>query len=141
MQEKGPRAPVRRDPITTDKRYHFYPQWNLLLTLPPTNDKVVARPVDVRKILKDKDIDYLYVNSAPPLAKVSQSLSFRLEAESKGGNVVFTLHSGPTGLRVSANGVVSWTTPASPTEETVIVGLKDARGNEALHTFQIVVAN
>jgi hypothetical protein len=141
MQEKSPRLYTRGDPMTMDKRYHFYPQWNLLLTLPSTNDKVVARPVDVRKILNDKDIDYLYVTSTPPFAKILQPVRFKLEAESKNGNVKFTLQSGPIGLRVSENGNVEWVAPAAPTQETVIVGLKDAKGIEALHTFQIVVTN
>jgi hypothetical protein len=42
---------------------------------------------------------------------------------------------------VSENGAVDWVAPAAAAQETVIVGLKDAKGTEALHTFQITVTN
>jgi hypothetical protein len=93
----------------------------------------------VRKILAEKGIDYLYVTSINPVAKVSQPYRYRLETASKAGAVKCTLQSGPQGMTLSADGLVSWTAPAQPTEETVIVALKDASGQEAFHTFRIVV--
>lgn len=143
MQEKSSTGSSRsdKDPITMDKRYHFYPQLNLFLTIPPTNDKIVARPIDVRKVLSDKGIDYLYVTSVPPAVRTSEAVQFRLEAASKAGGVTYSLQSGPSGLKISTNGTVDWVAPSKVGEETVIVALKDALGNEVLHTFQIVITN
>jgi serine protease Do len=127
------------DPITLDKRYHFYPQLDVLITIPPTNDKIVARPLNVRQILDEKGIDYLYVTSIPPLGKVSSPYRFKLEAASKSGAVKFALQSGPAGLTVADDGTVAWNAPAKPVEETVIVSLKDSSSQEAFHTFRIVI--
>jgi len=128
------------DPITLDKRYHFFPHLNLLLTIPATNDKIVARSVNVRQLLDEKGIDYLYVTSIAPQGKVSAHYEFKLEAVSKAGGVKFALQTGPAGLTVSSDGKVAWEAPAKPVEENVIVSLKDASGQEAFHTCRIVIA-
>ena len=130
---------MNQDPITMDKRYHFFPQLDVLLTIPPTNDKIVAHPLNIRQILDEKGIDYLYVTSIAPLGKVATPYRFKLEAASKAGGVKFSLQSGPTGLTISSDGAVAWNAPAKPAEETVIVSLKDGSGQEALHTFRIVI--
>lgn len=127
------------DPMTPDKRYHFFPQLDLFLTIPPTNDKIVVRPLNVRKLLAEKGIDYLYVTSLAPLGKVSTPYHYQLETASKAGGVKCSLQSGPSGLTVDASGAVAWNAPAQPVEETVIVALKDASGQEAFHTFRIAV--
>jgi hypothetical protein len=60
---------------------------------------------------------------------------------SNAGGVKYALQSGPRGLTVSPEGVVDWTPPPMPGDETVIVSLKDSSGQETLHTFQISVVN
>jgi hypothetical protein len=134
--QRGPR--LTADPLTADKRYHFFPQLNLLLTIPPTNDKIVARSLDVRHLLDEKGIDYLYVTSSAPLGKVSASYRYKMDAVSKAGGVKFKLQSGPEGLTVSGEGEVAWKTPDQPADETVIVSMKDASGREMLNTFHVV---
>jgi hypothetical protein len=99
----------------------------------------VARPVNVRQLLDEKGIDYLYVTSVPPLGKVSAHYEFQLEAASKAGGVKFALQTGPAGLTISSDGKVAWEAPAKPVEENVIVSLKDVSGQEAFHTCRIVI--
>src|SRR6266478_2156396 len=89
------------DPMTLDKRYHFFPQMDLLLTIPPANDKIVARSLNVRRLLDEKGISYCYVTSVAPLGKVSTPYRYKLEAVSNAGAVEFALQSGPKGLSVS----------------------------------------
>ncbi|MEA3211266.1 MAG: serine protease Do [Chthoniobacter sp.] len=136
---KGEGSRSSEGPITLDKRYHFFPQMELLLTIPPTNDKIVARPLNVRRLLDEQGIDYRYVTSVAPLGKVSTTYRYKLEAVSKAGGVEFTLQSGPKGLTVSTDGEVTWNAPARPVDETVIVSLKDDSGQEAFHMFRIVI--
>ena len=136
---KGPDGRISADPMTLDKRYHFFPQMDLLLTIPPANDKIVARSLNVRHLLDEKGIDYLYVTSVAPLGRVSTPYRYRLEAASKAGNVKFTLQSGPKGLAVGGDGDVTWNAPSRPVDETVIVSLKAASGQEAFHTFRVVI--
>jgi hypothetical protein len=138
---QGLGARIPDDPITLDKRYHFYPQLKLLLTIPPTNDKIVARHFSVRQMLDEKGIDYLYVTSTAPVGRVSRPYRYKLEAASNAGGVTFTLQTGPSGLRVSGDGTVAWDAPAKPTEETVIVSVKNASGQETTHTFRIVITD
>jgi S1-C subfamily serine protease len=127
------------DPMTLDKRYHFFPQMDLLLTIPPANDKIMARPLNIRHLLDQKGIDYRYVTSVAPLGKVSATYRYKLEAVSNAGAVQFALQSGPKGLTVSSDGEVTWNAPAKPVEETVIVSLKDSSSQETFHTFRVVI--
>ncbi|MEI9895522.1 MAG: hypothetical protein WDN28_16925 [Chthoniobacter sp.] len=137
--QAGKKEPGRStDPLTLDKRYHFFPQLNLFLTIPPTNDKIVARAFNIRQLLDEKGIDYLYVTSFPPLGKVSASYHYQLEVASHAGSITYALQAGPSGLTISKDGRVEWKPPAQPADETVIVSLKDASGQELLHSFHVV---
>jgi hypothetical protein len=137
----GKKEPGRSsDPLTMDKRYHFFPQLNLFLTIPPSNDKIVAHPFDVRQELDKRGIDYLYVTSSPPAGKISKPYRYKLEVASKTGGVTCALQSGPTGLTISKDGNVAWTPPSQPVDETVIVSVKDTSGQEVLHSFRVVTA-
>ncbi|MDR3401129.1 MAG: hypothetical protein P4L99_01425 [Chthoniobacter sp.] len=137
--EPAARQPGRHfDPISVDQRYHFFPQLNLILTIPPTNDRIVARAFNLRQALDGKGVDYLYVTSSPPAGKVSTPYHYQLEAASHSGDVTFSLQSGPKDLSISKGGKVTWTPPSKPADETVIVSLKDKSGQELLHTFRVV---
>ncbi|HSI14157.1 MAG TPA: trypsin-like peptidase domain-containing protein [Chthoniobacter sp.] len=138
MQPTKQEANRTNDPITRDKRYHFFPQFNLLLTIPLANNRIVVRSFDVHQLLEEKGIDYLYVTSFAPLGKAGAPYHYKLEADSKAGGVSFTLQSGPTGLTVSKEGEVAWTPPAKPADETVIVSLKDTSGQEQIYSFHVV---
>jgi hypothetical protein len=127
-------------PMTFEKYFHFYPQADLLLTVAATRDKLVARHVDVRQMLDDKKIQYLYVTSVPPLARVSVPYRYRLETASSAEGVTFELQAGPAGLTVSAAGDVAWNEPKSAGDETVVVTVKNAAGKELPHTFHVVIA-
>ena len=130
-----------RETLTLDQRVHFYAQWNLLLTIPKTNDRIVAKNVDLAKMLSEKGADYLYVTNIAPPGKISAHYHWRLEAASNAGGVVFSLQSGPAGLTVSKGGEVNWDAPAKPVEETVVVLLKDSSGQESFHTFRLVTTS
>ena len=79
------------------------------------------------------------LKSFAPAGKISAHYEFKLEAASKAGGVKFALQSGPKGLTVGSDGRVAWDTPSKAGEEAVIVSLKDASGQEAVHTFHVVI--
>jgi len=141
FEKYDPNKGERADPIPMDKRYHFYPQFKLFLTIPPTNDKIVAHPVNVRQVLIEKGTDYLYVTSTAPEARAGAFYHYHLEAESKVGGISFALRSGPEGLVVKEDGNLGWMVPAKAVEESVIVSVKDLSGQEILHTFSIAITN
>jgi len=129
------------DPLTPDKRFHFYPQLNLVLTIPPANDKIVAHPLDIHALLEQQNRNYLYVTSVPPLAETGTRYHYQLEAASHAGGVKFSLQSGPAGLTVSESGEVTWDTPPDGTNRDIEVSLRDASGEATHHTFRIKVRN
>jgi hypothetical protein len=125
-----------------EPRVRFLPSARVLLTLPESNDRVVLRRLDLREALDASGQDYLFVRSVPPFrASSGDVLVYRVEVDSKAGGVRFTLDSGPDGMTVSAGGVVRWKVPPGYAGKTAWVALtiKDARGKELVHSFEVAV--
>jgi hypothetical protein len=53
--------------------------------------------------------------------------------------VTYKLDDGPPGMKIDADGLVTWTVPAQPegTEASVIIAVRDGAGQETLHTFTL----
>lgn len=132
------RESKREGLLTIDQRYHFFPQLNLFLTLPPTNDRLMVRTLNLPQILKAKGVGYLYVTSVAPPARAGQPFEYQLEAASGAGGVTFSLQAGPEGMAIATAGKVTWS-PDKPGEEPVTVSLKDSSGQEVYHRFLVVV--
>jgi hypothetical protein len=131
-----------RDPLGHDKRVHYIPAANLLVTIPATNDRLLLYRFDLDKELAKADRDYLFVASQPP-RRVDKGATYRykLDVKSKQGAVKFQLASGPDGMKVSDAGVVTWKVPDDwgEPETDVIVNVSDKSGREAFHTFKLHV--
>jgi hypothetical protein len=129
-----------RDPLHHDKRVHFIPEAKLLVTIPQTNDRLVLRRFDVLEALEKSDIDYLVVVSEPP-ERATKNTRFRypLVVKSKKGGVKYTLASGPEGMAIAKDGLLTWKVPAAPAGESVdvIVSISDQTGQEIFHTFTL----
>jgi S1-C subfamily serine protease len=124
--------------FTLDKRVHFFPTANLLVTIPTTNDALVLRKFDVIDALNKSGIDYLFVSSTPiTTAHKGELYRYPLEVKSKRGGVSFKLESGPEGMTISPAGVLTWQIPREATDSTVIVTVRDSTGQEVFHTFTI----
>lgn len=133
----GPEQWTSND-FTVDKRVHFFPSANLLVTVPTTNDALVLRKFDIIEALNKSGIDYLFVNSSPStVAHKGEFYRYPLEVKSKRGGVTYKLESGPEGMAISANGVLTWQIPREATDSTVIITIHDASGQEIFHTFAI----
>lgn len=132
----------KRDDFTSDKRYHFIPQFNLLITIPYTNDKLVLRKLDIKANLIKNGLDFLYVTSTPPSSiKQGGSFSYQIKAESNKGGLKYNLDSGPDGMTVSTSGLVSWRPNIENVENniSVIITITDSGGQETFHSFKISV--
>ncbi len=131
-----------KDDFTLEKRFHFVPAARLLVTIPPSNDRLVLRRLDLEQALAGLPGDYLFVVSPPVvIAKAGQPFEHRLEARSRKGGVKYTLSRGPAGLAVSAEGRLSWPSPRRTEGEdsTAVVIVSDASGREAFHTLSLHV--
>jgi hypothetical protein len=129
------------DAFTPDKRLFLIPDARLVVKLAGTKDKFIAVRFDVSKALADSEVNFLLVTSRPPLSiKAGDQLNYPITAVSKAGGVSYSLDSGPDGMRISPAGVLTWgTTAKSPMSSRVIVGVSDASGQQAFHTFTLRV--
>jgi hypothetical protein len=125
-----------------EPRLRFLPSAKVLLTLPETNDRVVLRRLDLDEALKRQGEDYLVVLSAPPLqAELGDRFAYRLDVRSGAGGVPYRLDQGPEDMKVSDDGLLSWTVPRGFTGKTapVLVTVRDAGGKEVFHRFDLAL--
>jgi hypothetical protein len=126
-----------------EQRIHYYPRAGLLVTLAKQahGDRLVLRRVDLVELMDKAGIDYLFVTSKPPAAKAGMPFSYRLDIRSKRGGVRVKLESGPTGMQVTPEGLVTWAVPAGGEPDAdVLLTITDASGQEVFHNFKIVLS-
>ncbi len=122
------------------QRVQLIPAAKVLVTLGEGSSSLVMRGFDLARELEAEGIDYLFVESSPLCqANRGQRYSYKMQVRSKKGGVKIKLQSGPKGMTVSKDGMVSWTVPARATEEnaSVIIEVTDATGQTIFHTFNI----
>jgi hypothetical protein len=125
-----------------EPRVRYLPEFNLVLTIPKSNDMVIARRFDLAGTLKKSGTDYLVVTSAPRLEVVTgQNFTYTLEVLSKAGGVKYTLDAAPDGMTVSQEGKIAWKVGPRPADgrAPVIVSIRDANGQETAHAFTLVI--
>jgi hypothetical protein len=127
--------------FTPDKRYHFVPAANLLITIPESDDQLVLRRVDVLELLHKTGIDYLFVTSTPnPTAVRGETYTYQIESRSNRGDLKYMLSSGPEGMTISPSGTLTWEVPANYDGQdltAVVVSISDASGQETFHSFTL----
>jgi mono/diheme cytochrome c family protein len=126
------------------KRVYFIPQANVIVTLPPSNDRLVLHKLDLEDALEKSGVDYLFVASpAPPTVQPGGSFRYPLVVRAKQKEVACTLDSGPAGMQVTKEGVITWTAPADAPlgNQEVLLTIKDGKGQEIFHSFRLRVAN
>ena len=130
-----------REPLTIDKRVHYFPTANLLVNVSAARDQLVLHRLDLTAALEKTGIDYLFVTSLPPAsATPGSTLSYAIAVQSRRGGLRYTLDSGPQGMTLSDDGKLQWSVPAGQPagRQGVIVTITDASGQEILHAFDIV---
>ncbi len=127
------------DSLTFDKRLLFVPQAKVIVTIPYTNDRIVLHRLDIDEALEKSGIDYLIVTSRPPTEMTpGATISYPIKVKSKQGGVTYNLDAGPKGMKLSADGKLTWKVPADVAgEETIVVTVKDKAGQEVFHTFKM----
>ena len=125
-----------------DQRVVLVPGAKVIVTLKSGNRELVFRRVDVDDMLEKSGVDFLYVRT-PPTRSVRKGERFehKLDVASKAGGVTMTLEHGPDGMTLSKVGVLSWKVPTEGLEGnvSVIILLRDVKGQEKYFTFQVSV--
>jgi WD40 repeat protein len=130
------------DAVTIDKRFHFIPAANLLITVPGSNDRLVLRRLSLDEGIARSATPILVVTSATELsARPGQRLVHQIQVRSSNGGTTFDLSHGPGGLSVSDDGALRWQVPltAERKEYEAIVTIGDASGKQNFHTIRIKV--
>ena len=131
------------DPFGCDRRIYLVPSAKLLIVVPTTQDRLVLYRVDIEELLAKSDRDYLVVLSqAPREASRGKTYSYPINVKSRKGGVICNIESGPKGMHVSRQGLLTWDVPADFAEARVdvILTITDASGQKVLHTFTIDVS-
>ena len=138
FESLGDSHPARS--VDVDKRVVLAP--NIGVVAFRHSDFVEVRPFNLNKILKESEIDYLVVSSAPvTTANAGTSYRYPIKVLSKAGGVKLNLDSGPDGMELGIDGVLHWEVgeDAADEDHTVIITVADKLGQEMLHTFEIRV--
>ena len=128
--------------LSVDKRFHWVPAANLLITIPFSNDRLVLRRLDLNEALDRSGDDYLVVVSPPCVAATAgQKLDHQIVARSPKGGITYKLADGPDGLDVTSDGKVTWIVPDGQrgADLTARVAVADAAGQQRTHNLHITV--
>ncbi|HEY1190280.1 MAG TPA: hypothetical protein VGE74_21790, partial [Gemmata sp.] len=123
-------------------RVFLVPDAKAAAVLHATGNKVTIHALDLEALLTKAGVDYLFVVSRPPAAVRGEVFGYKPEVKSKKGGVKVKLDAGPDGMKVAADGTVTWDVPKDFDEATVsvILTVSDSSGQETFHSFTLPVA-
>jgi hypothetical protein len=128
-------------PPSIDKRLYFVPAAELMITVPPTNDRLVLRSLKLGPALDHEGGRRLAVTSPKSLsATAGLVLEHQIMAKSTSGGITYAIARGPRGLTVSPDGRLTWMVPdglSGKVTAMIIVG--DRSEAEVFHMIKIWV--
>lgn len=121
-----------------DKKVLFTTTGKLIAVLDSTGKKLTLHRFDLGDALDKAGIDYLFVENRPPKAQAGKPYKYAMAVKSKQGGLVYKLDAGPDGMKMAADGTVTWDVPKDwAGAENVIVTIADKTGREILYTFAL----
>lgn len=125
----------------TDRKMVYLPFYHLFVTLPRA-DQLQFHPVDLADLTAKSAVNYLTVLSQPP-PQVSrgQTLHYTVRARSRADSIVHRLESGPPGMAITPEGLLTWTVPRDYGSDlaTGAISLQDAAGLKRTQRFTLRV--
>ncbi|MFT3880137.1 MAG: hypothetical protein QM703_10815 [Gemmatales bacterium] len=132
----------RSNKMGFDKRVYFIAEAKTAILIPNNNDRLILYKVDIDELLKKSEIDYFFVMSTPKITAPKGTVyTYPIEVRSKQPGVKYRVEAGPSGLKVNAQGVVTWQVPPRIEDESVdvIISITNTAGEELLHDFRISI--
>jgi hypothetical protein len=125
--------------LTLDRRICFAPGMDHIVFLPHSNDKIVQRKFDLKGTLDASGEEYLMVVSVPQLrAKGGAAWDYQLKTVAKSGPVKYELPKAPEGMKVDAEGKMTWTPPKGVIGRAPVeVKGTDTKGKIVRQVFEI----
>lgn len=125
------------------ERHVFYlPEDGLLLMIPAKKDRIDTYRFPLDELLKETKQDYLFVSNQPnTIARRGEEYRHRLAVQSRAGGLKMSLSHAPAGMKLAADGTLTWPVPKEFTARKVEVGLSmtDAAGQQANCRFMVDV--
>lgn len=121
---------------------HFVPWANILSNTGYDKKRIYVRKYDFEAELKATGEDYLFVESLPPIvAFKGKKVNYQVDCKTNSRTLDFQLLEGPSGMKVSRNGLMSWLPSRGASEgfHPVVIGIKGENANEVFHSFDIAV--
>ncbi len=131
--------------LGVDPRVYYLPADKRVVLIPDGDDHVVVHPFDLPAALRQTGASYLFVTSKPPVtATAGTAFSYQIETLSSSTPLTYHLDQGPTGMAVSAGGLVTWSARAAPDDPAgervpVVVTVSDGTEQQATHGFAVRV--
>lgn len=134
----------RFDPVGTLSLYErivAHPGLKKILFVDERRTSLHVLPLDIVKALDDKGIDYLLAESLPETAAQGRKYEYAIKVLSKAGKVQFKLDSGPKGMAVSKDGLVTWAVPMDFKEKKVgvVISIEDGSKQQIFHAFTVLL--
>lgn len=126
--------------FTIDKRVFLNVESHALVSIPYANDSVLIQEFDVRKELRNSQLDYFFVSSTPNRGCTpGKAYAYQVEVESNRKKFKFEIASGPDKMTISPKGKVSWNVPRDFKDESVdvIVSISDGESLQTYDSFTI----
>ena len=124
--------------LEDDQRFHWLPSVELLVVIPPTDDRLILRRVRLSDFLAKLGENDLFLSSPRGFdVLLGKSFHQELAARSGRGQAQFKLSKGPTGMRLSPVGELEWEAPTGkPGEELeAVVEVSNAAGRKISETI------
>lgn len=124
------------------KHFQYLPFENLLIQIPATNQSLILHEINLEKLLKQSNENYLFAVSHPlPAAIRGKHWTSQLDVRSKQGGVQYQLDAGPEGMSVSPSGLLSWQVPDDFPQSRVslILSITDTSGQQIFQTDSLSV--
>ena len=123
-------------------KVHYVPWANIIFNAGYDKKTVYVRKYDFEQELKATGEDYLFVDSLPPfLAFKNIAFRYQLSCKTNSDSVTYELSEGPAGMKISKEGLLSWTPrrglPVGMIP--VVVTIKSSNGDEYIHTFELAL--
>ncbi len=125
-----------RDEQPLDQRIMALPGKKVIATVPPSNDRLVLYRYDWMEALEKTDRPYLLVASSPPTTVLEgRKWAYKLDVRSSEPEVRYRLLSGPRGMDVSSEGIVSWDVPERLESDVIPLAIEvsAAKGRRLVH--------
>jgi hypothetical protein len=123
-------------------RLYFLPDANLIVTIPPTLDRLHLYRINVDELLAKSGRAFLFVSSLPSThAKKGAAYQYAVAAKSNKSGLKYRLDLGPPGMKITEQGRLTWLVPVDFDfkEATVILAVTNSSGQECFQSFTILI--